>query len=155
LPDGESACQGDVLYTCSGGVGYGTDCNASAASCAEYVDSDEMPAFDCFYATTSCTTESAACSGDTAVSCDTGTRYQFDCSAVNIGCDDSTSVLYCLAPGCSTANADACPESCNGTLLTFCIGGAPVTVDCRDYGFDTCREDVLDGFDVAVCSYDY
>jgi hypothetical protein len=32
-----------------------------------------------------------------------------------------------------------CTESCDGAhTITACVGGAPVPIDCKDYGFNAC-----------------
>ena len=80
--------------------------------------------------------------------CSGGERFQFDCGSTGLECA-LESYAYCLAPGCSGADVDGCVESCSGSELTFCYGGAPVTIDCEDYGFDGCKE-VGDSF--ALCT---
>ena len=72
---------------------------------------------------------------------------------VGLGCETTgnyTSDLgrQCTAPGCTSEDIAACTESCDGSKLTFCYGGAPLTVDCKDYGFKACNEytyDLCDG----------
>ncbi len=148
---GESYASGcventDLYYYCAGGVGYGYDCNNFAANCEE-TDTGG----GCFYSVTSCGADSVSCSGDTAVQCIGGERYQYDCGSVGLSCAVDPPNRYCLAPGCTTTDADTCEESCNGSKLTFCYGGAEVTVDCEDYGFESCRE-VTTPFAAALCT---
>ena len=33
-----------------------------------------------------------------------------------------------------------CTESCTGSKINLCYGGAQITVDCVDYGFATCTD---------------
>jgi hypothetical protein len=129
-----SGCVGDDYYYCAGGKGFGNDCTKFAADC-EMGDNG----YGCFYSVTSCGADSTSCSGDTIVQCTDGERFQYDCGSTNLECTIDT-YSYCLAPGCSGADADDCTESCSGSELTFCYGGAPVTIDCQDYGFDSCKE---------------
>jgi hypothetical protein len=130
-----SGCSGDHYYYCAGGKGYGYDCGNFAADC---VETESLGG--CYYSVSSCGANSVSCSGDTAVQCTNRERYQFDCGSVGLSCAVDPPYRYCLAPGCSPDDADTCEESCDGSELTFCYGGAPVTVDCKDYGFATCRE---------------
>jgi hypothetical protein len=148
---GESYASGcventDLYYYCAGGKGYGYDCTNFAANCEETETGG-----GCFYSVTSCGADSVSCSGDTAVQCVDGERYQYDCGSVGLSCAVDPPYRYCLAPGCTTTDADTCEESCSGSELTFCYGGAPVTVDCQDYGFESCRE-VEDGIVYALCT---
>jgi hypothetical protein len=78
--------------------------------------------------------------------CSDHALFKYDCGAVGLGCNITSSTEYCLAPGCKAADVDTnCQESCSadGSSLTFCYGGAPYTVKCSDYGFTQC----LDGTD--------
>jgi hypothetical protein len=83
------------------------------------------------------------CSGTKATAC--GDNYEtmaFDCSVSGLSCAVGVTDSYCLAPGCTTAQSDACKESCDTTTgtATFCVGGAPYKVDCKTYGFNTCAK---------------
>jgi hypothetical protein len=66
----------------------------------------------------------------------------FDCAVSGLSCAVGVTDSYCLAPGCTTAQSDACKESCDTTTgtATFCVGGAPYKVNCKAYGFNTCAK---------------
>lgn len=132
-------CDGDNFYYCAGGVGFGQDCQEAGAEC---VITDDGRA-GCYYSVTSCTTDSVSCANGDVVQCSGGARYEFKCSRVGLECaidqENGLSYSYCLAPGCTVDDWLGCEERCSGSKLTFCYGGAPVTVDCKDYGFDTCK----------------
>jgi hypothetical protein len=77
--------------------------------------------------------------------CDGNAKSFFDCGSVGLRCETTGNVpgddgRHCLAPGCKREDVAACTESCDGSNLTVCYGGSPVTVDCQDYGFKKCSE---------------
>jgi hypothetical protein len=135
-------------FQCQGKIAYGSKCNNFAASCQE-VGGD----VGCFYPLNTCSVEGVSCANDRATWCDGDSKAVFDCASVGLGCateGDYTldSGRQCAAPGCEAADIAKCKESCDGTKLTICYGGAPVTVDCKDYGFAACNEytyDLCDG----------
>jgi hypothetical protein len=67
---------------------------------------------------------------------------------------------FCVAPGCSVAQAAGCIERCDdtGVKATFCIGGAPLTIDCTTFAgadFTSCKSyhsKLLDK-DVTQCAF--
>ncbi len=156
LPDGTNGCSGTYYYECYGGLPYGQDCTASAGFC----DIDPMSGdAGCYYNLTACGGDSATCSNDVGTECSGGSRFVKTCSEANLTCSAEGVQDYCLASGCTSADWNACQESCNGTQLTFCYGGAPYTIDCTDYGFDLCHLDDV-GYSgrgtqttVAVCGF--
>lgn len=132
--------QNGYKYQCEGTIAYGTKCSNFAASC-QAVGED----IGCYYPLNNCTTEGVACANDRATWCDGDSKVTYDCNSVGLGC--STQGDYyedfgrqCSAPGCTPEDITTCTESCEGTKLTFCYGGAPVTVDCKGFGFDVCEE---------------
>lgn len=127
-------------FQCQGKVAYGTKCNNFAASCQD-VDGD----VGCYYPLNTCTVEGVTCANERATWCDGDSKAVFDCASVGLGCATGGDYTadegrQCAAPGCEASDIVACKESCDGTKLTICYGGAPVTVDCKDYGFAACNE---------------
>jgi hypothetical protein len=139
----EEACGGPqnaYRYQCQDTTAYGTKCSNFAASCQE-VSGD----IGCYYPLSTCNTEGVTCNNGKSVWCDGASQATYDCKSVGLGCDTSgdyfeDSGRQCLAPGCTNEDAVACEESCSGSKITFCYGGAPITVDCKSYGFKTCAE---------------
>jgi len=127
-------------YQCEGDVAYGTKCSNFAASCQEI--GGEV---GCYYPLNTCASEGVSCTNGRATWCDGESKATFDCGSVGLECatagdyyDDNG--RQCAAPGCTPTDIVECQESCKGSNLTFCYGGAPVTVDCKDYGFTKCEE---------------
>ena len=127
-------------YRCVGGKAYGSKCGDFA-----YCGTDTNDEATCFLTAQSCGADSTTCSAsNVAKVCSGGGEYDYNCGSVGLTCNatgaatEDTDTSYCLAPGCKPADLGTCVESCDGSKLTFCYGGAPVTVDCVDYNFSTC-----------------
>jgi hypothetical protein len=140
-PDGTAACDGNLHYSCRGGVRYGGDCAVSGAMCR--LD-EATGSTGCYYVTPPCSPpDTVECGAANRIDiCTTaGTTAHYECAG-GLGCTlDGDGSAWCVAPGCTPD--DACSESCSGTELTLCYGSIPVTVDCRDYGLSQCIESTL------------
>jgi hypothetical protein len=127
-------CADKYSVSCIDGKSYGTDCTAWGATCIEPTPG---------YATCSTTKancdapETASCVANAVQYCDSDGRLGvYDCGPAGATCAPGA---YCLSPGCTTADADACEESCiDETHAQACVGGAPYVIDCTDYGFKAC-----------------
>lgn len=127
-------------YLCEGDIAYGTKCSNFATVCEDIGSGN-----GCYYPLNGCPTEGVTCANGRATWCDGDSKATFDCGSVGLGCETSGDYFednnrQCAAPGCTADDIVACEESCDGTNLTFCYGGAPITVDCKDYGFKKCKE---------------
>jgi hypothetical protein len=150
--DATESCGGpgnSYKYQCQDDIAYGLKCTNFAASCQESGGD-----VGCFYPLNNCTTEGVTCANDRATWCDGDSKATFDCGSVGLGCATSgdyadDSGRQCAAPGCGSDDLAKCEESCSGTRLTVCYGGAPITVDCKDYGFTKCVE--YTGVDAYSC----
>lgn len=146
-----STCSGSVLSTCVGGVGYGLDCALSKATCAP--DAKGEPG--CFYKLPTCSdTGTNTCEGAVSRTCtSSGGTLAFDCGTSGFSCKEEAGSTYCLASGCQPGDAKACKaDTCSGSKMTLCLGGAPYTIDCKDYGFSSCIDDKSDtGLVYAHC----
>ncbi len=129
---GQLHCAGSVLYECEQGVGFGQDCAQSGRVCL-----DDGVSAGCFDALPSCDADSMACLDDVATTCSGGELVQSNCGSVGLRCDPSS--LDCLAPGCGPEKWESCEETCSGSELTLCYGGAPYSIDCKDFGFASCE----------------
>ncbi|HKO46579.1 MAG TPA: hypothetical protein VJV79_02580 [Polyangiaceae bacterium] len=153
----------DLRYFCWEGQAFGSSCS-SLASCIDTPEQGTGGASavgnaQCFYDTDRCQgPDSVSCSGDVATVCSGGSQFKYNCGSVGLSCDISAGAEYCLAPGCEPADVDSkCQESCSddGASLTFCYGGAPFSVACKDYGFARCSTgtDSDTGQTFAACRF--
>ena len=127
--DGLPHCNGNTLYTCYGGTGIGKNC-FTAETCKTVGTTTS-----CYPNLPACSPSGSKCVGNDIDYCfTTGMGTTFACSHVGLECQNAS----CIAPGCSAANETSCSESCSGTVMSLCVGGAPVTVDCAKYGFSQC-----------------
>jgi hypothetical protein len=137
----------DTLYNCVDGVGYGFKCSHFGSVC-EQRNGDE----GCYFTSTSCADPGTnSCMANRRRTCSTdGLLRLYDCASVGLSCSDQE----CTAPGCTRQDVLDCVESCQGTQLSFCYGGTPMTVDCNDYGFPQCGEYTHpSGWEFATCTY--
>jgi len=150
----------DLRYYCWEGEAFGSSCS-SLATCIDTPDDSDPSApatgnASCFFDLDSCSGgDSVKCNNNVATLCSKGSQFKYNCGAVGLTCAITAGYEYCLAPGCKAADVDSkCEESCSddGTHLTFCYGGAPITVDCTEYGFTQCVSDTDDdGNPFAAC----
>jgi len=137
-------------YYCADGEAYGIACGdfsycgyaASNTGDGGAGGATTVETATCYLTAASCAVAGTQCSDNVAKVCTDGGEYDYDCGSVGLTCavggKTDASSNYCLAPGCKPADVDGCTESCNGSSLTFCYGGAPVSVNCVDYGFSSC-----------------
>ncbi len=141
-------------YYCVANQAYGLKCGDFS-----YCD-DSSGTAGCFLTAATCGADSTTCSNNIAKVCASGGEYDYDCGSVGLACNNTgastadSDTSYCLAPGCKLTDLTNCTESCDGTKLNFCYGGAQVTVDCVTYGFNTCDTFTTNGtpgFSYAAC----
>jgi len=147
----------DARYYCYGGQAYGQSCG-QYASCFDTTgaDADSTPDATCFFnfaETCIGQPDSAMCSKGVATTCAGEAVIHYDCGSSGLACASAGPNPYCVAPGCTKATVDACSESCDGTKLTFCYGGAPYSVDCTDYGFTSCLEGTMTNSDSSTAPF--
>ncbi len=131
---GQSGCQGDAAYTCIGGAGYGLMCSSFNAKCTT-----QNGAPGCLLATQTCSGTLPPCENGSAQLCSNGFKVTFDCGSVGLDCkNDPKNEPFCVAPGCTLAQATNCAESCTGSIAHLCYGGVSFDVDCTKYGFNKC-----------------
>jgi hypothetical protein len=110
----------------------------------------------CFGTGTACTTPGTSCNGGALTSCETyssgNQQFTSTCSVAGLQCVPAAGVnpAACTAPGCANSG---CVESCDGTNITTCIGGAPFVVDCTSLGFPFCSSDSVNNVNYNYCSY--
>jgi hypothetical protein len=123
----EATCEGNVVVHCVGGELQSDDCTTTLATCtpgaggATCVDACAAAGV----------TETATCSGDAIVRCDTvGGRHVVVSTACDLG-------DMCTQPsgGAATCAGDPCSDvgplgRCDGDTLVRCSGGAPASTDC-------------------------
>jgi hypothetical protein len=138
---GAQECSGNNLYTCisndggATGVGFGRYCSASSV-CATTATGGT----GCYFkGNSTCSDGGVSCSGaSTYTLCSAaGQLLNFDCTRAGDSCQtDDAGNAGCVRPGCSLGSG--CTESCNGGVITVCVGGAPLAIDCKQYGFLSC-----------------
>jgi len=154
----------DLRYYCWEGQAFGASCS-EFASCIDTAGeggaggAPELGNANCFFHTDSCQGgDAVSCNADVATVCSGGSQFEYNCGSVGLSCSITGQKEHCLAPGCNAADVDfVCQERCSddGSSLTFCYGGAPLTVDCADYGFTHCASgmDADSGRTFAACRF--
>jgi hypothetical protein len=171
---GDTGAGCEVLSSCNNPTDGSTHCNSSTQvfTC---VDTDTTPiglltetcpqgaacstnsvTTGCFGTGTACTTVGTSCAGSDLTSCETfssgNQQFTSDCSVAGLQCTPASGInpAACTAPGCATSG---CVESCDGTKITTCIGGAPYVVDCTTLGFPVCDSASGLNMDYDYCAY--
>ncbi len=149
--------QDDSRYYCWGEKAFGNSCS-SLGKCIDDQETNGGGQGSCFFNLQHCTTPvSPTCNNNVVNDCSAGDLFKYDCTSAGLECNTTSSGSeYCLAPGCNGEDVDSkCTEHCSddGTQLTFCYGGAPVTVNCADYGFTQCLSDTNDSGAFAACRF--
>lgn len=100
------------------------------------------------------TTFQAGCDGTVVQSCTGGKVGRFDCAQLG---PERTCVADPTHPstfGCGTTGTQctvSSPESCDGSVLTYCWFGNVATLDCKAYGLSGCTTTTHDGSIWASC----
>jgi hypothetical protein len=138
--DGTDHCFGNSDYVCVGGKGYGQNCALIGSTCTTVSGSSA-----CYFANPACSTPGYSCTnnGGSLQWCSDGKQaFGLNCGRAGLSCeiDADGGTGYCVAPGCTLSAASTCTESCgaDGKTVELCIGGAPVPLDCTQYGFTKC-----------------
>jgi hypothetical protein len=164
-----SSCNGDALVQCFDGALASATCSAeppstecqgtgSALTCVTHAG--ETCAVvggvaGCVGAGAACDESSfqASCEGSVVVTCTGGKIGKYDCqklgSQVTCG-HDPTSAINCVGAG--TQCNDETSESCNGSVLTYCMWGTISTVDCKQHGLSGCATRQETNRTVAHCT---
>lgn len=142
----ESLCEGDAVLLCDvdRGVYERGDCGRFGLGCVEEAGTARCSDGG----NVSCTGTAARCEGDSLVRCAADLEVGIDCG-FNI---DSRSCYQTEVAGAFCGFGDACDplsakgeETCAGTVLTFCAGGAIESSDCAELGFTGCTESIGGG----------
>ncbi len=149
--DGDFHCSGNKLYTCFGGVGFGKDCTAINATCQDPGGGGAS----CIFNSTSCAIVGSTCNnGDVNLCTNVSQEYDYECSRAGLTCEtDDAGAAACVSPGCPLPSDSPCLESCadDGVTANLCVGGATLTLDCSEFGFNACNYDSIGNF--AYCTY--
>jgi hypothetical protein len=127
------SCNGNLATFVAGSTTVTRDCAAAFATC------DIASPTGCTdRAPTACQHPAKdRCDGDIRIGCDGTGRVSFhDCSRVPGGkcATDATGAVGCVYPE-TTCSA---PSGCNGDILTLCVLGQNVDVDCKALGLSGC-----------------
>lgn len=90
--------------------------------------------------------ETDQCDDDTLIRCDEmNLKHEFMCGSLGLGCGYGGSGFQCNGKGdqCSTSSIS---PSCEGNILTWCLGGRLATLDCAEItdGRRECNQSWLD-----------
>lgn len=141
-----SSCDGAAVVTCDvdRGVLERGDCARFGLTCAEGAGGARCSDGS----DTTCSGDSESCDGDSLVRCSEGYEVALDCGVTV----DGRSCYQTAETGTFCGFGDACEpltakgeETCDGTVITFCAGGAIESIDCADLGFTGCRESLGGG----------
>jgi len=124
-------CQGDIATLTTADGMFTRDCSSSYATCSTVSGTGctDRPRTACQ------STGKDRCDGDIKLGCDGCGLVSFhDCGLQGGHCvENATGGASCVYPSsCTTA------PSCSGSMLTFCVGDAPATIDCVALGLVGC-----------------
>lgn len=130
-------CAGPYLQFCgaTNKISNGWNCNVGGFSCGF----DAVEGFnDCLTngSAKRCSALSIACGGDAGdfvTLCDSVYLSEYDCNVYGGKCDKS-GFPRCTRPNATCTPADPDVDSCNGSIINMCVGGAKVTFDCASIG---------------------
>lgn len=134
------SCIGSLLDYCGGPDGWtheSINCAYGGRSCGQDSDSGVL---DCLTGSSlrKCYTAGTTCVDSTVEVCDGLSVSLFDCSSIKATCSKSEGTARCMR------NDDACKPSdpginvCSGDVITLCVGGRKVSLDCKGAGL-TCK----------------
>jgi hypothetical protein len=165
-----SSCNGDEIVHCYGGgissLGCGaeipvTNCTGGPGAWTCVTHAGETCGVvggtaQCVGAGAACDESSvqASCDGSVVVTCTGGKIGKFDCKKLGpqVTCGhDPTSAIDCVGAG--TQCTDETSESCDGSVLTYCMWGTTSTLECKHYGLSGCGTRQLStGQTIAYCT---
>ncbi len=154
------ACSNDVAQVCrkmgDAMLRFDMDCTIADMQCREG---------RCILGTCS----SDRCDGDSRVTCDANHEQQvYQCGALGLTCGNGGSGLQCIGKGqvCTTTDVDnPVVPKCDGSTLTWCLGGRMASIDCSkitddrrgcsqawlDAHTDVASADILDKYLAEAC----
>ena len=152
--DGAAYCEGTNAVFCSQGERWGTDCASRQLRCVE----SEGDAFCTRYTETCDPSAKQGCVDGKYTTCAmSGFGITYDCTTAGGQCKYTS----CIPAGCKQIPFESkCSEACLGdSKMRVCVfwntlgSGQPLTVDCKDYGFERCemRDDPDSSRDFALC----
>jgi hypothetical protein len=167
----QPSCDGDLLVKCINGVLRSTTCAyAVDTSCSGTGTGPETctttvgntcgvvgGTAQCVGAGASCdpSTFPSGCDGTVVQSCTGGKIGRFDCAqwGPELTCTTDPNASFSFSCGnVATQCTSSTPESCNGSVLTYCWFGAVSTVDCKSYGLSGCATTTQNGATTAHCT---
>ncbi|HSO00781.1 MAG TPA: hypothetical protein VLS89_20960 [Candidatus Nanopelagicales bacterium] len=150
--DGPPRCDGNTLVLCDPGnrLRIAASCTAVGLTCAE--DAEGQSAI-CGVndAVLYCDTAGqVTCSPDaTKVRiCTSQVATEIDCAALGAGCVAAGTGARCAWPSDACSPQDPGVDTCDGSLISLCVAGQPVSFDCASVGL-TCQPG--DGTSIGAC----
>lgn len=81
-----------------------------------------------------CSSPGTSCTGTTLQVCDGQDTSDFDCAALGDTCSTQGGAAICVHSGDTCTPFDNDVNQCNGSSISLCVGGHPVTFDCASAG---------------------
>ena len=126
-----SSCVGSLLDYCGAAdnLHEGINCAAAGYTCG--ID-EEAGSPDCLTSTTveTCAAVGTDCAAAAVAVCDGFQLSKFDCSALGGTCSKKGGPAHCVRPSDACTPYDATINTCTGTRISLCVGGAPSSFDC-------------------------
>ncbi len=146
LSKGGGKCTGDIAQECVADdkgklLGVTSDCATIGMTC---VATPQTNSAGCGKPTKSCTSKFISkCQAGDAINCATSTVIKRKCGVAQTCMYEGQlkrlftkcpSDIICPATHCSEGGNCSQPTFCSGTLVNYCEGGQPASVDCKDLG---------------------
>ncbi len=131
-------CTSGVYVRCdpASNLKVAKDCNTVGLTCPEGAEgadaqcATEDGVFPCDEpGSTSCAPNDAR-----VRACDGSLASEFDCGAMGADCIEEGSGARCARPGEVCSPLDPGIDVCDGSVISVCVGGARVTLDCASLG---------------------
>lgn len=128
-------CVGSLLDYCGSpsNLHEGINCAAAGLTCG--IDK-EAGAPDCLTSTTveQCPAVGTDCAAEAVTVCDGYQLSKFDCGALGGTCSKKGGPPHCVRTSDTCSPYDGTMNTCTGTKISLCVGGAPASFDCASIG---------------------
>ncbi len=146
----EAYCHGNLLHTCreKWSTEWVVDCSGSGGVCELDLDNNAY----CVGTGDPCDEESfdEHCDGSEQVFCLGGKESRIDCSLLNQDavCVEEYGLPICMFGSECEIHSN---EECNDGVITFCMLGKVMDLDCREFGYSGCNTNDYYGMTGAYC----
>jgi hypothetical protein len=145
----QPACQGATGSTCNpaGGVVQELLCDPGQTCVISH------GAAECQNGTGTCPASfKPSCNGTVAVNCMDGVMSTADCAPLGFGleCQVTGGSAQCVGTSGCKSDVSGYKETCDAGVITMCIAGSTVSLDCKQYGLSGCTTTTLPGGEIAA-----